>query len=76
MLHVTFLGPRILESLCTSGAYALGFSPEVVITSTVSINSCRHEQYRINKAAARDVVRSDHSELYSSCEDITKQLSG
>jgi hypothetical protein len=40
--RMTLGKPRILESLCTSGAQTLGFSPEVVITSTVSLNSCRH----------------------------------
>lgn len=67
MLLVTFLAPRILESLCTSGAYVLGFSLEVVITNMFSLNSCRHEQYRMNKAATREALRSDHSELGNSC---------
>jgi len=56
MLLVTFLAPRILESLYTSGAYALGFSLEVVIMNTCSLNSCRHEQYRMYKAPTRKVL--------------------
>jgi hypothetical protein len=67
MLLVTFMAPRTLENLCTSGAYALGFSLEMVITNTFSQNSCRREQYRMNKAAMREALRSDCAELGSGC---------
>jgi len=67
MLLVTFMAPRTLENLCTSGAYALDFSLEMVITNTFSQNSCRHEQYRMNRAAMGEALRSDRTDLGSIC---------